>query len=254
MIDSITTKEIIKVLIIMITETNLIKDFNSLEKFIRATIMKNPLHKDEVYIILGIARKKYDSTLSMTSQILVQRKIIRQVEYLLIQTQIQKVDACMHLAYDNGQKIPLGACALYIDLNPRSYIKALPKFFNEMTNFTYEALYNPEFNFDIFKNADSKLFSALHASTSKKYYQLLDLDCKDIDKVESIINILGKEIVWKSETRGGYHFIVHKTHENSKIIHEQLKSMNKLEIQKACLTPIVGTLQGGFLVKEVTGG
>ena len=231
----------------------LLKDLDSVKEFFEALI--RPLKNDSVYIMLGIARKKYDETLSQSSQITFAREIIYKTSYLDLVKKIIRISATAEYAVDNNKVIDLNSASIYFDLDHKSTLRGYREFVDYYNKQVFEALFNPDFNTEIFRKMDTKLFSHIHSSKAKnQFYLLLDVDKKDKLLVKDLLeNYFDKhEIVWVSETRGGYHIIVNKNQETSKVIHKVIKKKFEkyVEFPRKCLTPIPGTLQGGFEVKK----
>jgi hypothetical protein len=218
-----------------------------------------PLENDEVYLLLLGARKKYCETLSRSQEIL-NRTIIRNNEVNSIINKINRM-MCFNNYYidkKTNEKIPSEAFVCYITINSNSTLKAYINFVNEMNNLMYGIIKNKnEDSYDdlyLFRKIDIKLFSSIHKSWSKKYYVIVDIDKKDDDILENVIDLLGENVKWVSETRGGYHVIVDKNKTSGKIIHTDLVNCeysNQIEILKNAMTPVPGTMQGGFEVKKV---
>jgi len=209
------------------------------------------LLNDEVLIMLVCARKKYCEILPRSEEIL-DRKIIRTNDKTRIIQKIKKL-ASQKFFINEELEIPHHAKAIYVDLNPKSVIKAYSVFTKEVNDQIYNLIRTllngnePDFNF--FRKLDIRFFSAIHRSTSRHLYWLIDVDVKDTNLVNKIIEMLHGYVKCVTETRGGYHIIVRVSNESSKIIFTELKGKEHIEVHKQCLTPIPGTLQGSFPVK-----
>jgi len=230
---------------------SLLVEENYLRQFIEEAIPE--LKNDEVLIILLAARKKYFSKLTRSQEV-VARSILRRndAQYIIGKIKRLAVSGCF---FDQDKPIPPKALVAYIDLNPKSTIKAFNHFAREVLSQLYIAT-TGNINYNYFKKLDVKLFSAIHKSnTSDHPYWCIDIDQKNLAVLQGIITFINPEnVVWVSETRNGYHVIVRRNAETGeKLFRYGLPSKLKenVELKKEALTPIPGTLQGGFLVKPV---
>lgn len=211
-----------------------------------------PLENDEVLISVITARKKYGE-ISRSEEIL-DKTILKQSEPGYVVRRLRKfgfVEGC-YIDYKTGKVLTGNCMVMYIDILPRSVVKAFRVFTNHIQDWIYQALFSEEFNYEIFRKLDTKLFSALARSVSRALYYIIDIDNKDKGLLDKVTKLLGDSVVWVSETRGGYHVIVHKNKETGRIIYKELSKTPGIEIfGKQGQTPVPGTLQGGFLVKKV---
>ena len=221
----------------------LIKDENEIRIFIENVLP--PLEHDEVYIVVLTARKKYCPTISSSMEV-VARDIIKTNDTDKIIRKLKKLSIVEGLYTDkNGEIIPNDAFVLYILLDPRSMLKAYKEFNKDINEWIYSHLVG-EKNLQFYRDIDIKLFSAIHRSPSKKNYFIIDIDKKD----ETLLNIIVEKlnsIKWVTETRGGYHILVDRCDGEMVYKISQMK-LSDVEIKKEIMTPIPGTLQGGFLV------
>jgi hypothetical protein len=98
---------------------------------------------------------------------------------------------------------------------------------------------------------DIKLFSAIHKNRSRGVYFVIDIDRKDEGLLDRIIVPLTDRIKWISETHSGFHIIVEKNYEIGMIIYSKMVGIDCVEILKDPMTPIPGTIHGGFQVKGI---
>ncbi len=241
------------------TETySLMKNEEETKKFIEKVLQ--PLNNDEVYIAVLTARKKYCSTISSSMEV-VSRDIIRNNDTNKILRKLRKMSVVENLYVDkNGDIIPIEAFSLYILPEPRSMLKAYNEFNKDINNWIYNDLVSETKNLELYRRLDTKLFSAIHRSKSKSNYFILDVDKKDEELLSHIIEnirdnaVEDKFIRWVSETHGGYHIILDRNEMTGKFIHfiktNEKSKLSDVEIRKETMTPIVGCLQGGFIVKE----
>ncbi len=236
---------------------SLIKNEDETRKFIEKVLQ--PLKNDEVYITVLTARKKYCSTISSSLEV-VNRDIIRNNDTNKILRKIRKMSIVEGLYTDkNNDIIPIEAFALYILPEPRSMLKAYNDFIENTGKWNYENLKSENKNLELYRKLDIKLFSSIHRSKSCSNYFIIDIDKKDEVLFNNIyIFIQSKEwydspsvIKWISETRGGYHIMLERNNISGEIVHEIMKrKIESVEFRKEMMTPIPGTLQGGFVVKE----
>lgn len=220
-------------------------------KFLERMLPK--LKDDEVFVILSFARKKYHP--SATDEWMLYRDIIKDND---IDKMIHKIKR--NYSYTEGfndlrtgEPINKDAFVCYIDLSPKSMLKAYNMFIKKMNDILYQVIKNKEQSI-LMRKMKNYLMSCIHKSNSYKPYLLLDVDTKNSDLLNSILNAL-ESWEWISETRGGYHVLVKKTKQNCQFIFQNLQFSKgycdyDIEIKSNVMTPIPGTLQGGFEVKQ----
>ena len=220
-------------------------------RFIEKMVPK--LERDEVLITMLAARKKYAPVLSRNHEV-VAREIIRDCAAEQVLHKLRKISVVGHYL-DAGNVIPTNAFALYIDLNPKSVIRAVAPFFKEVNALLYQAMVTGKPDYDTIKRIDMKLFSCIHKSNATRPpYWDLDIDRKDYSLLEEAVAYVGKENVsWIIESHGGFHIIVPRTETVGKRIFKcglppGIKT--QVSVEKEVAVPVPGTLQGGFKVKE----
>lgn len=225
----------------------MIKDENQIREFIKVILL--PLKDDEVYIVVLNARKKYCPTIASSMEV-VARDIIKNNDTEKILRKLKKMSTVEGLYTDkNGDIIPNESFALYILPEPRSMLKAYKEFTNNINEWIYADLFGTK-NLELYRKLNTKLFSAIHKSTSRRNYFIIDIDRKDEQLLNDVIMRLGNGdlIEWISETRGGYHILVNRL--GGELVHKlSISLMPDVEFRKETMTPIPGTLQGGFEVK-----
>ena len=215
-----------------------------------------PLEDYEVFISLLAARKKYYPLLRRSEEIL-DRKILRANDSKRL---IQKIKRfAKGPFYQDDKELPEEALVLYIGLNPKHTLKAFNLFVKEMqdslSQITFALLNQNQPDFSKFKKIDVNLFSAIHRSTSRHVYWLIDIDRKDEFLLDAVVKKLEDNVAWISETKNGFHVIVKVGRESGRIIfggkgETGLKQIEGVEVHKEAMTPIPGTLQGGFKVRK----
>jgi hypothetical protein len=245
---------------------NLIVNEEETRKFIEKVLLQ--LENDEVYLAVLTTRKKYCSTISESMEV-VKREIIRNNDTNKTIRKLKRMSIVEGIYTDNkGNDIPVEAFALYILPEPRSMIKGYIDFTESINKWNLENLKSKNKNLELYKKLDIKLFSSIHKSKSKSNYFIIDIDRKDESLLNYILNIIKNNeriddtfecgnyckvsnVSWISETNGGYHVILNRNDVTGKAIHEiMMKNIPDVEFRKETMTPVVGSSQGGFVVKE----
>ncbi len=251
----------------MSNDYSILKDEDEARKFIEKVLL--PLKNDEVYIAVLTARKKYRKTISSSLEV-VNRDIIRSNDINKILRKFRKMAIVEGIYTDKNEDIiPVNAFALYVLPEPRSTLKGYKEFTKNINEWMYSDLVGITKNLEYYRNLDTKLFSAIHSNKSHSNYFIFDIDSKDQELLsnfhESLLNnnVKGECIKHISETHGGFHVILERNKSTGTFV--QLFKTGKiklsepydiaftntyLEMRKETMTPICGTLQGGFLVKE----
>ena len=229
---------------------SLIWDLPTVERFCKLVVPK--LRDDEVLIAILSARKKYGGV-SRSQENLI-RVILRNNDTIVNKLRKMAVVGDMYVDILTKKPIPASSMALYIDLSPKSTIKAFSLFNKDILQWFYQMSKDANFNKSIFRKMDIKLFSAIHRSNSRTPpYWIVDIDVKNETLLKDICKLFNDEVVWISETHGGYHVIVNRNENTGKVMHKLMKKRLKtVEIfGKDTMTVVPGTLQGGFKVREV---
>jgi len=138
--------------------------------------------------------------------------------------------------------------AIYCLLDPRSTLKGYGDFIEYINNWIYDSFKGESKNLELYRNMDIKLFSAIHKNRSRSLYFVIDIDKKDEAILDKVAESLAGHIAWVSETHGGYHVIVNKSYDAGMIIYPAMVGMEYVEILKEPMSPLPGTLHGGFKV------
>ena len=229
------------------------------------------LQKDEIYMMLGGARKKYakGNHAISTSHEIITRQMVRQHDYFKFFYQaVRKTDALLNVSIDkNTEKdFPKESHVIYISINPRSTIKA-KGLCDEIMNHHYYTLLSNESEqgrIDAYKQIKRfkvHYYSDLQKAPSNTKWRILDIDIKNEELINHLIEIVNpKYIKFITETHGGYH-IIYDRRANEYLMGQKLLKLfrdkyalktNQLEMFKDRLTPIWGTEQGGFMVRPYT--
>jgi len=218
----------------------LLKDEVMFKEFIKNIVPE--LERDEVIIGILAARKKYVPELSRSDEILDKIIVKREEDVFRKFRKFMRVEKGDYIDFNTGQEIPLNAMVCYIDLNPKSSIKALNTFFKEMDDWKYQAIVDHQFDLSQFRKLDTKVFSALARRVSRRLYFLVDVDDTELNRYPSIL----PDPLWISRTRGGYHLIYSNSKEIRSEVYNTVSQYNlNVEIQKEVQTPVPGSLQGG---------
>ena len=150
-----------------------------------------PLERDEVYLLLLCARKKYCQELSRSEEVL-KREIVRYSDPDYFYRKLLKIapQPDSYIDINTRKPIPRDAMAIYVVINPKSCIKAYTKFMKEVEDWLYELGVSDNEDWERFRRLDTKLFSAMHKSTSRHLYWIVDIDKHDHRLLElSLIHI-----------------------------------------------------------------
>jgi len=211
------------------------------------------LQEDEVLIGILCARRKYSDKISRSEEIL--DKIILKGDKETNLRRLRKflrIEEGDYIDFKTGDSIPIEAMAVYLDLYPKSILKAISIWNKTVLQWMSDAIVNPEFELKTFRKIDTKLFSAIAKSNSRKPVRILDVDD------EEVFHYFEKglpEPDWMTRTRGGWHLIYftptkEKEKEVSKELYEKAKNFELIEIQwHQGQTVMPGTLQGGVEVE-----
>jgi hypothetical protein len=207
-----------------------------------------PLANFQTYLMLCIARKKYEPTLVKSSQIVLARDIIKTVPVEPLEKLIKMKNAVQEVYFRNDL-VPDHAKAFYICTNPTDTFKAYTEFQKKVNQYYHDFIKSPTLDKTPMKSLDRVWFGCLQASATKGRYLIIDLD--NPEGFDSVYEEL--EVPWIkaiTRTRGGYHFIVERAPAAKKIFKE-ITNLPDVEIVRHGITPIPGTIQGGHEVKEI---
>lgn len=230
---------------------NLVYDIEEIKDFAKKILMK--LEDDEVYILLLSTRKKYCPVELYRSEEVLGRELIRQNDLDKIIRKVKKITCVSEVYADRNtlKDVNLNCMAVYVLLDPRSTLKGYGEFIEDINKWIYESFKGESKNLELYRRIDIKLFSAIHKNRSRGLYIVVDIDKKDETILDKITDLLNDNIRWVSETHGGYHVIVEKNDDTGTIIYKNIIGMEYVEVLKDPMTPMPGTLQGGFQVKGI---
>jgi hypothetical protein len=229
----------------------------------------NKLVKDQVLMIFGGARKKYDKTLS-TSHEIVTRQLVKYNNPIDFLQAVKKTDALLNVSIDKrtNKKLSAKSHVIYMGVNPRSAINAMMSTNTKMLKYlTNTILYNgnEQDSINNIKNFNTHFFSEIQKNPANKANRVLDIDIKNPEIPQMILDY--KSIIpyieYITETNGGYHVVYNRKAnqyfygKNGGLIKEIVSKFNlkytekekDIEMFEDRLTPIWGTTQGDFKVK-----
>lgn len=175
--------------------------------------------------------------------------------------------------------VPKSSMVLYVSLGLHNTVNATLNMINDI-NKSIRELLNIDSEIDyVFPDVDKIsqkrqnvlkkfnkthviFFSELHKS-GKYTYIVIDIDEKNVEYLRNIINIIrintNSKPQFVSETRNGFHIIYEKHSLLMEFLHRDFRQylisnnipLDKVEVKKKPMTPVPGTLQGGFLVRKI---
>lgn len=231
--------------------TNLIYDINETKDFVERVLMN--LEDDEVYILLLSTRKKYCPDELSRSEEVLGRDLIRENDTDKILRKINKFSYMDGVYVDRNslKPVPIHCVAFYCLTDPRSCLKAYSEFIEDVNKMIYDSFKGESKNLELYRRIDGKLFSAIHKNRSRRLFTIIDIDKKDDDILDKVTGLLKGHIKWISETHSGFHVIANRVYDAGVIIYTKIADIEYVEILKEPMTPLPGTLQGGFEVRGI---
>lgn len=147
---------------------------------------------------------------------------------------------CRFGAYTyHGNATPQESLALYMTPNPRDLYKATLRSIGALAKVIECQGKN--------SNPHQEVLSEIQRTASTKTYISFDFDWKDEEKLQNKLDIVDGlcDVI---ETRGGYHFHIHKAKIDkikTKLWYQELSKES--DVSGDAMTPVVGTYQGGFM-------
>lgn len=144
----------------------------------------------------------------------------------------------------DGIVAPQNSLAVYIGLNPRSFIQANKRLLIELATRIASG--------DLSFNPISAATTEIHKAISRKFFVDFDYDLVDpadyLPKIKEILPVGAYKVL---KTRGGFHLIVELAKMNNppqKNWHKLLSSLPNCDVRGSKnLTPVPGCTQGGFV-------
>lgn len=140
-------------------------------------------------------------------------------------------------------EIPQEALAFYMNVNPRSHIKAQPLLLEKVTASVVTRRTD--------MNLQQMAISAVHHTLGRKLFVDFDFDDVDIsDIIKNVKDVINPEAVSVVTTRGGFHTLVRldaveKKFKNSWYV--RFRSVTGVDVVGDTMLPVPGTIQGGFV-------
>lgn len=192
------------------------------------------LKKGEVFYLTLIARRKYNKSFNMPSEITLSRKLVTKSNFIY---KIEEMEATYRI---KDQVVPNTVACLYTNPTPRSQykaVKAIGKLAWDWLNATDINLYHAVLN-------------AVQASRGSHFTVGLDIDTKDVDLTTLLKGINCKVI----ETANGYH--IHLTdatpNKDIKTLLTKTKDSGIIIDQVGdFLSPVPGCRQSNFVPKFI---
>lgn len=205
------------------------------------------LNKDECYYISLLARSKYcDSTLSISSDKQQLKRFTTTKDFMF--EKIKQLECEIGSYFQKHNPIPQEALAIYITLNPRSYIKAAREGINKLT----DLMLKPYNGF----NPHQEIMSEIQKARGRKIYHDLDFDDSEISDIKKLTEgKINQDCLYWLKTRGGFHLLIKMrdiSKEYVKTWHGQIHSIPGIDTQSDGnnkgdnMIPIVGCTQGGY--------
>lgn len=231
--------------------SDLVYDIEEVKDFAKRILMK--LEDDEVYILLLNTRKKYCPVELSKSEEVLGRELVRHNDLDKILRKVRKISCAENIYADGktGRDAPVNCMAIYCLTDPRSTLRGYREFIEDINKMIYDSFKGESKNLDLYRRIDVKLFSAIHKNRSRRLFIIVDIDKKDEAILDKVTDLLRGYIIWVSETHGGFHVIANKEYDAGVIIYTQIAGMEYVEVLKEPMTPLPGTMQGGFRVKGI---
>jgi len=230
---------------------SMVYDINEIKDFVGRVLMN--LEDDEVYVLLLNTRKKYCPTELSRSEEVLARDLVRENDIDKILRKINKFSYTDGVYVDRNtlRPVPTHCMAFYCLTDPRSCLKGYSEFIEDVNKMIYDSFKGESKNLELYRRIDVKLFSAIHKNRSRRLFSIIDIDKKDDIILDKVTDLLKGHIKWVSETHGGYHVIANRVYDSGVIIYTKIAGMEYVEILKEPMTPLPGTLQGGFEVRGI---
>jgi len=212
------------------------------------------LREDEVLFLSLIVRGKYCECVKRSGMI-VDTEFIKDNDVNKMVRKVKKLGYVegVYVSEKTGEVIPKECFAILIDVQPCSVTKAIPKLANDLVWNLYEICEGEKNRGGVKSVVGWKLWRSVLSKCRRKIFVDIDIDVKDFDLLDRILDVVGDGVVCAVETRGGFHVVVDRAilgrlYQKEKWIWEY----EKIEISaKQVQLPVVGTLQGGFEVKMI---
>ena len=182
------------------------------------------------------ARKKYDSTGTITSDKGQLKRFVSTKEFLV--QKIWQLECRVGSYSFNGRPVPQEALALYIMPNPRSFKGALTKSLVDIAKLIS--------NGDFERNPKQMVMTNLQKSASRKV--VLDFDFDNMVYSPHYFDFINEDCLTVLSTRGGFHVLVELKKIDPSIKSTWYKKMVEVgcDVRGDNLIPVPGCVQGGY--------
>lgn len=229
----------------------IIKDMALLEDFLG---FLPDLEPHEQFYVCLFSRSKYCNSISGITHIKTDKQQLKRftaTKENLIQ-KIQQLECPLGTYYQKQIQIPQESLALYINPNPRDFIKATR---NGLIRFAH--LMAEQYNANRY-NPHQEIMSEIQKAKSRMVYFDMDIDNVTIDElplIKTLVNpCINMDAVSFLQTRGGFHVLVKLENidkQYSKTWYNGLASALRIDIKGDCMMPIPGCTQGNFIPKFI---
>lgn len=229
----------------------IIKDMAILEDFLG---FLPDLEPHEQFYVCLFSRSKYCNSISRITHIKTDKQQLKRftaTKENLIQ-KIQQLECPLGTYYQKQIQIPQESLALYINPNPRDFIKATR---NGLIRFAH--LMAEQYNANRY-NPHHEIMSEIQKARSRMVYFDMDIDDVTLDDFELIKTLVAPHINMDAvsflNTRGGFHVLVKLESidkQYSKTWYNGLASALRIDIKGDCMIPIPGCTQGNFIPKFI---
>lgn len=229
----------------------IIKDMALLEDFLG---FLPDLEPHEQFYVCLFSRSKYCNSISGITHIKSDKQQLKRftaTKETLIQ-KIQQLECPLGTYYQKQIQIPQESLALYINPNPRDFIKATR---NGLIRFAH--LMGEQYNANRY-NPHQEIMSEIQKAKSRMVYFDMDVDDVTIDDFDLIKTLVAPHINMDAvsflNTRGGFHVLVKLENidkQYSKTWYNGLAGALRIDIKGDCMMPIPGCTQGNFTPKFI---
>lgn len=231
---------------------SIIKDKELLEDFVKNFLPDLQPH-EQFYACL-FSRSKYCNSVSGITHIKTDKQQLKRFtatkENLI--HKIQQLECPLGTYYQRQIPIPQESLALYINPNPRDFIKAtkngLIRFANLITEQYGSNHYNPH----------QEVMSEIQKAKSRMIYFDMDIDGMDLESMylakKLIATIINLDSVHFLQTRGGFHIMIELAKVEKQYLktwYNKMMSLLDVDIKGDNMIPVPGCTQGNFTPKFI---
>jgi len=229
----------------------IIKDIALLEDFLN---FLPDLEPHEQFYVCLFSRSKYCNSISGITHIKTDKQQLKRftaTKETLI-PKIQQLECPLGTYYQKQIQIPQESLALYINPNPRDFIKATR---NGLIRFAH--LVGEQYSSNRY-NPHQEIMSEIQKAKSRMVYFDMDIDgmlLETLDYTKKLIaDIINLDCLNFLQTRGGFHILVELSRidkQYSKTWYNNMSALLDIDIKGDCMMPIPGCTQGNFTPKFI---